>query len=72
MQDTPEDMLKCMPGINEHNIHAITSNVENLYELSQLSLERMQELIGKKNGKALYDFINNDGHPIVDLSGEDS
>lgn len=53
-------LLQTLPGITSHNIGTITSNVKNLHELSQMSYDKLVELLGKTAGKALYDFFNDE------------
>ncbi|KAL4152532.1 hypothetical protein PRNP1_009461 [Phytophthora ramorum] len=52
------DVLKKLPGINEHNFRKVLASVKNLAELSCLSLAELTELIGKANGKKLHTFFN--------------
>ncbi len=58
-----QNMLKMLPGISSFNFSKITNNVSNLQELSNMSLEKMTELLGTNNAHQLYDFFN-DSPPI--------
>lgn len=58
--DNAIELLKRLPGITESNIQNIIDNIENLYELSQLSYTQLSKLIGKQNAVQLYDFFNQD------------
>ncbi|CAH0476693.1 unnamed protein product [Peronospora belbahrii] len=52
------DVLRKLPGINEHNYRTVLSRVKNLADLSSQSLEELTELLGKVNGKKLHTFFN--------------
>ncbi|POM58804.1 DNA repair endonuclease XPF [Phytophthora palmivora] len=52
------DVLKKLPGINEHNFRKVLASVKNLAELSRLTLDKLTELLGKTNGKKLHTFFN--------------
>lgn len=52
------DVLKKLPGINDHNFRKVLAKVTNLAELSRLSLDEMTELIGKVCAKKLFAFFN--------------
>ncbi|KAG2763845.1 hypothetical protein PC129_g5744 [Phytophthora cactorum] len=52
------DVLKKLPGINEHNFRKVLASVTNLAELSRMSLDEHTELLGKANGKKLHTFFN--------------
>jgi hypothetical protein len=54
-------MLLKMPGINTKNVSAVMNAVENLVELSTLSLERLTEILENgQHAKSLFDFIHSD------------
>ncbi|CAG8539747.1 12641_t:CDS:10 [Ambispora leptoticha] len=57
---TPQDFLRALPGITSKNYKRVMSRVENLKELSEMSLTDMQALIGEQYGRLLYDFFNKD------------
>jgi DNA excision repair protein ERCC-4 len=52
------DFLKRLPGVNEFNIYKIMTRVATLYDLCQMSLSQLTNLIGEVNGKKLHDFLN--------------
>lgn len=52
------DVLKKLPGVNEHNFRKVLASVESLAELSRLSLDDMAALIGKVCAKKLHAFFN--------------
>ncbi|ORX93909.1 DNA repair endonuclease XPF [Basidiobolus meristosporus CBS 931.73] len=54
---TPQDVLRSLPGITSKNYRFVMSQVENIQELSEMSLERLQKLIGDAPGKELHDFF---------------
>lgn len=57
----PLDILKKLPGITEGNFERVTNSVSSLSQLSTMSQAEMQKIIGKKNGKTLYDFFHQNG-----------
>jgi len=34
------------------------NNVENIYELSQMSIDRLKELVGMESARLIYNFFN--------------
>uniref|UniRef100_M4BN67 ERCC4 domain-containing protein n=1 Tax=Hyaloperonospora arabidopsidis (strain Emoy2) TaxID=559515 RepID=M4BN67_HYAAE len=52
------DVLKKLPGVNEHNYRKVLASVRNLAELSRQSLDDLTALLGATNGKKLHTFIN--------------
>ncbi|CAG8763405.1 23191_t:CDS:10 [Gigaspora margarita] len=54
---SPQDILRALPGITAKNYKHVMSKVENLRELTELSLRELQILIGVENGKTLYEFL---------------
>ena len=54
----PQEFLRRLPGITNANFYRVVHSCANLYELSQKTQDQMEELIGKVNGKKLYDFFN--------------
>jgi len=52
-----QDMLRTLPGITHKNYKHVMQSVRNMKELLGKSLEELQQLIGPKNGKELYDFV---------------
>lgn len=53
------DFLSRMPGVTTENISRIMNAVTNLYELCDLSLEELAEIMNsQENAKRLYDFLN--------------
>jgi len=62
LQDSPNDILQHLPGMNTQNCPIIMANVKNLHELSQMSAVQLGELIGKKSGQLLYEFFNRTKH----------
>ncbi|KAG7401834.1 DNA repair endonuclease XPF [Phytophthora boehmeriae] len=55
---TAVNVLKKLPGINEHNFRKVLANVKNLADLSSQSLDELTELLGKTNGRKLHTFFN--------------
>ncbi|KAK9768075.1 DNA repair protein RAD16, variant 2 [Basidiobolus ranarum] len=54
---TPQDILRSLPGITSKNYRFVMSQVENVQELSDMSLGSLQKLIGDGPGKDLYNFF---------------
>ncbi|RLN96038.1 hypothetical protein BBJ28_00020404 [Nothophytophthora sp. Chile5] len=52
------DVLKKLPGINEHNFRKVLGSVNSLAELSRQSLDDLTKLLGKANGRKLHTFFN--------------
>ena len=56
-----QNMLLKMPGINTKNVTAVMNSVENMSELSTLSLEKLSEILENgQNAKLLFDFLHAD------------
>ncbi|TDH72931.1 hypothetical protein CCR75_008688 [Bremia lactucae] len=51
------DVLKKLPGINDHNFRKVVASVSNLAKLSQMTLDELTELLGRVNGKKLHKFF---------------
>lgn len=52
------DVLKKLPGVNEHNFRKVLDKVKSLADLSSMSQDELSQLLGKANGKKLYTFFN--------------
>ena len=55
---TPQDMLRAVPGISEKNLSRITLEVANIRDVSNLAEEELDELVGKEAGRQVYRFFN--------------
>ncbi|CAG8618224.1 23974_t:CDS:10 [Dentiscutata erythropus] len=55
---SPQDILRTLPGITAKNYKHVMSKVDNLRELTELSLRELQILIGVENGKKLHEFLD--------------
>ena len=55
---TPQDMLRAVPGMTEKNLSRITLEVQNLLEVSNLGEDELDVLIGKEAGRQIYRFFN--------------
>lgn len=55
---TPQEMLLSIPGVYYKNYKIIMNNVENIYELSQMSIDRLKELVGMESARLIYNFFN--------------
>ena len=55
---TPQDMLRAVPGITGKNLSRITLEIENLLSLSNLPEETLHELLGRHVGGQIHRFFN--------------
>ena len=55
---TPQDMLRAVPGISEKNLSRITLEVANIRDVSNLTEEELDDLVGKEAGRQVYRFFN--------------
>lgn len=55
---TPQDMLRAVPGITAKNLPRITLEVNNIAELSSLSEAELEPMIGKEAGRQVHRFFN--------------
>ena len=55
---TPQDMLRAVPGISEKNLSRITLEVANVRDVSNLTEAELDELVGKEAGRQVYRFFN--------------
>ncbi|MCJ1401674.1 hypothetical protein MMC11_004891 [Xylographa trunciseda] len=55
---TPQDMLRAVPGITAKNMNRITLEVDNILEVSNLDEDTLDDLIGKEAGRQVYRFFN--------------
>ena len=49
---TPQDMLRAVPGMSEKNLSRITLEVQNLLEVSNLGEDKLDVFVGKEAGEA--------------------
>merc|ERR1712146_151060 len=52
------DILLKLPGVYTHNVFHLMQSCDTLAEVSNLDEEEMGEILGKVNGKKLYNFFN--------------
>ena len=55
---TPQDMLRAVPGMTEKNLSRITLEVANLADVSNLTQEELDVMVGKEAGRQVYRFFN--------------
>jgi len=53
----PKMFLAKLPGITAKNIRRVLDTVPNIHTLATYSLDQMATLLGKQNGKLLFDFL---------------
>ena len=55
---TPQEMLRVVPGMSEKNLSRITLEVRNVAEVSNMEEEELDVLIGKEAGRQVHRFFN--------------
>ena len=55
---TPQDMLRAVPGMSEKNLSRVTLEVENMLEVSNLGEDELDVLVGKEAGRQVFRFFN--------------
>ena len=55
---TPQDMLRAVPGITEKNLSRITLEVANVADVSNLTEEELDVMVGKEAGRQVFRFFN--------------
>jgi DNA excision repair protein ERCC-4 len=55
---TPQDMLRAVPGITAKNLPRITLEVNNIAEVSSLTEAELEPMIGKEAGRQVHRFFN--------------
>ncbi|OUM62412.1 hypothetical protein PIROE2DRAFT_44330, partial [Piromyces sp. E2] len=55
---TPQEMLLSIPGVNHKNHRIIMNNVENILELSQMTIDQLKPLVGTESARLIYNFFN--------------
>jgi len=56
----PQDMLRGVPGVNAKVMQALLLVVDNLQELSNMTEEELDPIIGKEAGRQIVRFFNRD------------
>jgi len=51
-------MLRMVPGMSEKNLSRITLEVENIADVSNLTEEELNVMVGKEAGRQVYRFFN--------------
>ncbi|KAL6721860.1 DNA repair protein RAD16 [Lecanora helva] len=55
---TPQDMLRAVPGMSEKNLSRITLEVANMVDVSNLGQEELDVMVGKEAGRQVWRFFN--------------
>lgn len=55
---TPHDMLRCVPGVTAKNMSRLTLEVADLAEVSNLDQSELDEMVGKDAGRQIWRFFN--------------
>jgi DNA excision repair protein ERCC-4 len=53
----PQDMLRVIPGITSKNLKNLVLQVENIVELSNMSVAELEPIIGREAGRQVYQFF---------------
>ena len=53
-----QDLLLTMPGVLNGNVRQLMSKIDTIAELSIMTEEELGEILGPRNGKMLYEFVN--------------
>jgi len=57
---TPQDMLRAVPGITIRNYKDIMVQLENMMELANLEEAEINKIVGKEAGRQVHRFLNMD------------
>eukprot|EP00904_Undaria_pinnatifida_P013579 jgi/Undpi1/9351/HiC_scaffold_26.g11809.m1 len=52
-----KELLMCLPGVNVHNYRNVLRGVDTIADLSGLSLEQLEPMLGKGNASKLHTFF---------------
>ena len=55
---TPQEMLRAVPGITAKNLGRITLEVANVAEVANLTEEELDPLVGREAGRQVHRFFN--------------
>lgn len=55
---SPHDMLRCVPGVTAKNMSRLTLEVSDLVDVSNLEEPELDTLVGKEAGRQIYRFFN--------------
>jgi DNA excision repair protein ERCC-4 len=55
---TPHDMLRCVPGVTAKNMSRLTLEVSDLVDVSNLAESELDSLVGKEAGRQIHRFFN--------------
>jgi DNA excision repair protein ERCC-4 len=55
---TPQDMLRSVPGVTNKNMSRLVLEVGNLREVANMTVDEMDPLIGREAGRRVYKFFN--------------
>lgn len=55
---TPQEMLRAVPGVTGKNYQRLTLEVGSVLEVSNMEEEELDPLVGKEAGRQIYRFFN--------------
>jgi DNA excision repair protein ERCC-4 len=64
--ETPQEMLRCVPGVNKTNISALMIKYSNISEVANAPESELNELIGREAGVPIYRFFNTNQWDVDD------
>jgi DNA excision repair protein ERCC-4 len=53
-----EELLRSLPGITAKNVKHVMSKVGNVRQLCEMSIGKVQEILGVEPGKACWEFMH--------------
>ncbi|KAF8632697.1 hypothetical protein AX15_001750 [Amanita polypyramis BW_CC] len=55
---TAEELLRCLPGVNDKNIKCVMRRVKTVRELCDMTLAQVQDILGVEPGKTCWEFMH--------------
>jgi len=55
---TPQDMLRAVPGITNKNINRLVLEAGSIREVANMTIDELDPLIGREAGRQVYKFFN--------------
>eukprot|EP01022_Parablepharisma_sp_SALTPOND_P016364 TRINITY_DN23866_c0_g1_i1.p4 TRINITY_DN23866_c0_g1~~TRINITY_DN23866_c0_g1_i1.p4 ORF type:complete len:176 (-),score=25.65 TRINITY_DN23866_c0_g1_i1:87-614(-) len=54
----PMEFLTGVEGVTQDNLQVILTKVKNVYELAMMPLQKLQTIVGMKNGEVMHNFLH--------------
>lgn len=58
INQTAEELLRCLPGIDEHNVRLVMKRIQNVREFTEMTMEQVQKILGEEKGKNCWEFMH--------------